>query len=775
MAGDWRPCEQCGGACIAVTTSCLAHAGTAERTNALKQFSDSGDLDIRGVTISDALLMEIFDAAPHNADGHQAFSTIQFGGAIFEGCANFDGAIFKGRADFKEASFESRASFDGVSFEGRASFEWATFKIDSEPEPSQKGYRYISHSETARTLFSGTTFKGHADFSGATFEDSTDFSGATFEGRAEFGAVTFGGGVTFAGTTFEDYAQFVHARFGPYIDFQDTKFKGGAKFEKAGFETDAYFYEAIFESQADFEDTIFEGSARFDRAKFRGVTTFARAMFKGNDVIGVPGTAYFTGASFKGVGRFTGAKFKGNAEFNETAFKDPAQFEKVSFEGWADFHEAIFEKQADFEEASFEGQASFKDATFRGYADFSEAVFKGNAEFTWARFRWTSIDEPGGDSSPRIASSIRIIEEMPEDVATFDGASFDGDATFDLASFGGGAKFARATVKGNMSMLGPVTVRGMLDLNKMQFASPVRIDADARAITCCRSRFPGGVRFDVRRAVVRLDDTDLSVPSLLTGPSASDPAAGATQPKLLSLQGANVAGLALSNVDLADCRFAGAHNLDKLRLEAHTVFGLSPAVAGWERRQVIAEESAWRAARPQPGRWTAPEWPDYPAFIDRPPMPSPGVVAGVYRALRKSREDTKDEPGAADFYYGEMEMRRNDRGTGANRWRGRASRIVLTTYWLVAGYGLRAWRSLVALAVVTALFAAAFHLIGFTQPPEPASYWTSLLYAFRSTVSLSDSQIILTAWGSLFQVLLRITGPVLLGLTLLALRSRVKR
>jgi hypothetical protein len=100
---------------------------------------------------------------------------------------------------------------------------------------------------------------------------------------------------------------------------------------------------------------------------------------------------------------------------------------------------------------------------------------------------------------------------------------------------------------------------------------------------------------------------------------------------------------------------------------------------------------------------------------------------------------------------------------------------VLTAYWLVSGYGQRAWRALAALAVVTALFAIAFHYIGFAQPPEPASYWTSLLYAFRSTISLTDSQVTLTAWGSFFQALLRITGPVLFGLTLLALRNRVKR
>ena len=76
---------------------------------------------------------------------------------------------------------------------------------------------------------------------------------------------------------------------------------------------------------------------------------------------------------------------------------------------------------------------------------------------------------------------------------------------------------------------------------------------------------------------------------------------------------------------------------------------------------------------------------------------------------------------------------------------------------------------------MTALFALAFHFTGLAKPPEPATYWTSLLYAFRSTVSLTDDQVTLTAWGSFFQALLRITGPVLLGLTLLALRNRVKR
>jgi hypothetical protein len=326
-------------------------------------------------------------------------------------------------------------------------------------------------------------------------------------------------------------------------------------------------------------------------------------------------------------------------------------------------------------------------------------------------------------------------------------------------------------------VLGPVAVRGRLDLDGAQFASPVRIETDASTLTCRRGQFPGGVRFDVRRGFVRLDDLDLSVPSLLAGPAvaASDPAGITEQPRLLSVQRTNVAGLTLSNVDLTDCRFAGAHNLDKLRLGVGTVFELSPAVAGWERREVIAEESAWRAARARPGRWIARPWPD---SEDRPEVLSPGAVAGLYRALRKGREDAKDEPGTADFYYGELEMRRHahrrtDHGDGSSR--GRVDRGVLTAYWLVSGYGLRAWRALAWLAGITVAFALAFHLVGFTRPPQPASYWTSLLYAFRSTISLTDNEVTLTTWGLLLQALLRLTGPVLLGLALLALRSRVKR
>jgi hypothetical protein len=194
---------------------------------------------------------------------------------------------------------------------------------------------------------------------------------------------------------------------------------------------------------------------------------------------------------------------------------------------------------------------------------------------------------------------------------------------------------------------------------------------------------------------------------------------------------------------------------------------------------VIAEERDWRAERSS--RWDRPWWPGWKQADPRPELLEAGQIAGLYRALRKGREDSKDEPGAADFYYGEMEMRRRARpsdkpdGQSDAASRGRVERGILTAYWLVSGYGLRAWRALGWLGVVTALLAVAFHLVGFVVPPRPVSYWTSLLYAFRATLSLTDDNVTLTAWGQLLQGVLKLTGPVLLGLALLALRGRVKR
>jgi hypothetical protein len=109
--------------------------------------------------------------------------------------------------------------------------------------------------------------------------------------------------------------------------------------------------------------------------------------------------------------------------------------------------------------------------------------------------------------------------------------------------------------------------------------------------------------------------------------------------------------------------------------------------------------------------------------------PTPAQAAAAYRALRKSREDNKDEPGAADFYYGEMEMRRHANagdppGTpaGAPQHRTSGCHRVRHLVALLADRRLPA-----ALAGVIGLVGVGFSRVGFHHPqPSQAVSW---LYA----------------------------------------------
>ncbi len=731
---DWPTCEHegCIGIRLGVGSMCLAHAGEEEREAELRRIGETGEVKLRGVPISSALLEQVIAAAPHDANGQALFAASDFEQATFHGNAGFGGEL-PGPRRARGPTFQGAARFDGATFQGAAEFYGATFQGDTSFEGAT--FRHLAS-------FPGATFDSNTGFGGATFR-AVDFGGATFQ-RASFDFATFLY-AWFGGATFQDNAWFVGATFQARANFDDVTFQGDARFDSTTFEGTASFDGATFQRTArlhnpTFEDATFQGPASFDRATFQGHAVFGRTTFEG--------TAGFGGATFQGAAVFPGKTFPGDATFFGATFRHLARFDRATFHGLAEF-----------ETATFQGEAMFVEATFEGDAKFARATFQG-ASFHGATFRH---------------------------LARFDGASFE-----------------------RTRQLGPLLAHRGLVLDDVQFAQRARIEVSTIGLCCRRSRFPAGVPFRLRWACVVLDETDFAAPSILTAiPRLGHEELAAKeariakawqrllggkisgQPQLLSLRRADVAGLGLSNIDMANCRFAGAHNLDKLRLEADVSFATAPSRLGWNWRQVIAEECARRGRpiRKPPGAtaepvaetqppdgttepvaetrgWSAPWWPGWlddpaPAVLD------PGQIAGLYRALRKGREDIKDEPGAADFYYGEMEMRR--------RAARPVERVVLTAYWLVSGYGLRAWRAIVWLAGITAALAVAFHLVGFVHPPKPDTYWTSWLYAFRATLSLTDPEVTLTAWGKFLQAVLRLTGPVLLGLAILALRGRVKR
>jgi len=72
-------------------------------------------------------------------------------------------------------------------------------------------------------------------------------------------------------------------------------------------------------------------------------------------------------------------------------------------------------------------------------------------------------------------------------------------------------------------------------------------------------------------------------------------------------------------------------------------------------------------------------------------------------------------PGAADFYYGEMEMlRMASRAYPPHRF----ENALLTAYWAVSGYGVKASRALLALPLVLAAAAILFVAVGFGRTQQ---------------------------------------------------------
>jgi len=540
------------------------------------------------------------------------------------------------------------------------------------------------------------------------------------------------------------------------------------------------FDQATFHGDARFGRTIFEGDTRFEKATFRGEAQFGGSIFQGE--------AIFIGATFEGDAWLTGMTFQGEAQFDGTTFHGDAYFGWTTFQYAVTFGEATFHQGAMFGQVTFQHAALFEQVTFHGDAHFGWATFKGAAVFRWAIFQRD---------------------------AGFGQATIQYDAVFEEATF------QRAR------QLGPMLVRKGLILDDAVFEERAQIEVSAAACCCRRTRFLAGVQLRMRWAQVVLDDADLAAPSILTGvPAFPDLEEGhltqvwqrlraantrGSQPRLVSLRRADVAGLTVAGVDLRACRFAGAHHLDQLRVE-ESAFAFTPKCWRWTTRQTIAEEHHWRATFPyRGGQDSAPRvvssnevshsagWygrvHQPPAWLKVEPLTA-AQIAALYRALRKGREDNKDEPGAADLYYGEMEMRRHD------STKPKAERFVLLLYWLFSGYALRASRAFAWILGIIAVATMLLATVGLEQPvaapvmitgtppqltlriqalTSPSKDWslptrlgTAALVALEGAVFRASEQQ-LTYKGRLIQTALRLVGPVLLGLALLSIRGRVKR
>ncbi|MFD5801547.1 pentapeptide repeat-containing protein [Streptomyces sp. NPDC127020] len=451
------------------------------------------------------------------------------------------------------------------------------------------------------------------------------------------------------------------------------------------------------------------------------------------------GIADFDEVQFSGVADFDGAQFCGRATFARAQFAGDLWFRQVRCSCRASFHKARFSAPAEFAGTQFSGDASFTEAEFFDHAGFVRVQFAGSASFVETQF-------PG--------------------YAGFIATQFSGLADFERAQFSGDAWFAQARFSA-ASWLGPLVSAGVVHLSAAVFEVPMTLEIAARGVRFERTRWESTATIRLRYARADLGQAVLSAPVAVTAlpvpftSTTGDPVdegllSGCPDgAHVVSIQGVDAAHLVLSDTDLTDCLFSGAFHLDQLRQEGRTTFAPTPTgwhrrgirLFRWTRRRTVAEEHHWRAQSngqlaPPPGHTPPRQWRCGPHHPDPGLTPDPEDVAALYRQMRKAFEDGKNEPGAADFYYGECEMRRHDR-TGTSK----GERLLLLAYWLLSGYGLRATRAftwLLASMSLTVLFLMGFGLP--TKAPDPGT--TGTLHGTKISLETNTPDPVLDgAWS----------------------------
>ena len=471
--------------------------------------------------------------------------------------------------------------------------------------------------------------------------------------------------------------------------------------------------------------------------------------------------------------------------FDLCVFEGRVPFQGVEFLRGARFDSATFEETAYFIGATFDGGARFDGATFNRWAQFDQVSFKHGpvgARLIQEDATGNTKEEVTSFNGAQFNHWASFIKGRFERLTSFVGATFDGPTHFN------GARFDECSFNGTdfrgEAYLGSVFA-ARLSLEEAVFLRPRLLTLSATTISADRLGLPEGAALEVSSAEVDLAHISFTAPTTLSRwihRHEDDEAVHGDElnqsvlsdrPRVVSLRGANVEKLVLTDVDMSACRFAGSHNLDQLRMEGVTSFARAPS--RWNKRrgrQALAEEHQWRREKQGRKRWYPPSCQS--SMSQGAPL-LPVHIASLYRALRRARERIGDKPGAADFYFGEMEMRRNDTLSTPP-----AERFILFLYWLLSGYGLRASRALVALACTIVLFAGLFESYGFHSSndfhPSGILRAEALTYSAATAVfALGGIDRELTVLGDVFRIALRMIGPLLLGLAVVSLRGRVRR
>jgi hypothetical protein len=590
-----------------------------------------------------------------------------------------------------------------------------------------------------RVVCQDTTFLEYVNAQHVTFADACILRKATFQAGVIWNGSAFNGGLYMIGCQI----------YGDAANFNRIRVRRGAAW--AGLVCQPFLN--LF--GMDLEGTLDMRAARcgglwLSKGQMRGEVKFGSARlgehFQNQD-----------GPRPRLLGRFDGCCFYQSVDFSDVHFPY-----ETTFGGYFDMQPAEFRQSVNFSESQFGSEADggrhlLRNLTFQEHVDFTGCTFYGRVSFSGTRFeaplrlvkvkvKAGSADASKGqdrnDQFPTYPSMDLTDLSLPRggELASID---VDGDLALKVKDLD--ADFEATDVRAT----------GEVNISSTLSSRYVTAEVAGATVSYSRCQFArGGV---LTCSADRLSVVECDARQPLTIASLT----GAAAVSIGTLDRTNAEHLLLSNIDLSTATFAGMINLDKLRIQGPLRLQRAPMALG-RGRQVIQDEINVR-------REHSSLWRRFRASSDMPQTLSPQDVASLYRALRKNREDSKDEPGGADFYYGEMEMRRLAAPwTSVDRW-------LLTGYWLLSGYALRAWRALITLAGVFVVLAYFLCRHGFTLRAH-RDYIESVLLLVQTSVGLSrTSPPELTSIGSAIQIAIRIVGPALLALAVLALRGRVKR
>ncbi|MBG0561440.1 pentapeptide repeat-containing protein [Actinoplanes aureus] len=565
-----------------------------------------------------------------------------------------------------------------------------------------------------------STIAGDFRLKNCTFRSEFTFAGATIRGRFALRDSRFLDHALLEHATAQGELQVSGVAFPRGISFRRGVCHGPVRIDRSE-ATGLDFAEATFNDSLDFTDATFADDFDLDRGTYFGPVTFRRVAFTGS--------ASLTAVTMLDTADFTGCTFHGDVEYDRGTYQGRMRFEDCSFEQEVSFSQALFQDHLRFSNVTFHGPVTFQEGLFRSAVVFEDVVFEGPVFFNFAHFR------------------------------------------------------------------------GGLVLERVTFRNEARFDMVADFVTLKRAVLGGASAIVVAGGRISLEECVFDGPTTLAGPGR-----GSGTPRgLISVKGSDLTNLTVTDIGLRRCRLSEGHNLDKMIIEDPAFsFERTPWTRRWTARHVVLEEVLYRALDGPAGRRD--DWSRLlPLGTGRSGV-DPRRAARTYRELRKGLEDSKNEPDAADFYYGEMEMRR-----AAARG---LERLLLTAYWLTSGYALRASRALAFLALLVGVSTAVVAWAGFSPPSTPPAYvaaigaqgtpqafWITpageltarppakaandfrsnllpaLVYCAESAtvVFRGPEQRTTTLVGRWCQIVLRILGPLLLGLAALSLRGRVKR